>query len=299
MVTSLEVNELKVNRALAGVIVLGAIALAVLFSSFYTVDEGTRGVILRMGAVSGIAQPGIGFKIPLVDRIVPISVQTHSALYPDMEAYSRDQQLATMDVSVTYRILPDAVDSVYAQYGSAEGMVSRLIDRRVNEHAKTVFGLFNAQEAIQERGRLNQQVSAAIMAALTGPIIVESVQVESVAFSEVYEASIEARMLAEVEVQKRTQELDQQRVQAQITVTMAQAEADARLAQAEAQAQAIRLAGEAEAEAIRARGDALRDNPEVVYLVTAEAWDGRLPTTMLPGAALPFINVGGLGAVEP
>src|SRR5690625_4515238 len=106
MVTSLEVNELKVNRALAGVIVLGAIALAVLFSSFYTVDEGTRGVILRMGAVSGIAQPGIGFKIPLVDRIVPISVQTHSALYPDMEAYSRDQQLATMDVSVTYRILP-------------------------------------------------------------------------------------------------------------------------------------------------------------------------------------------------
>src|SRR5690625_5489939 len=141
-------------------------------------------------------------------------------------------------------------------------MVSGLIDRRVNEHAKTVFGLFNAQEAIQERGRLNQQVSAAITAALTGPIIVESVQVESVAFSEVYEASIEARMLAEVEVQKRTQELDQQRVQAQITVTMAQAEADARLAQAEAQAQAIRLAGEAEAEAIRARGDALRDNQD-------------------------------------
>ena len=275
---------MKAYRALAGVVALVVLALVVLFGSVYTVDEGTRGVVLRLGAVQSIAQPGIGFKVPLIDRVVPISVQTHSALYENMEAYSRDQQLA---------------DDVYAQYGSAEGMVTRLIDRRVNEHAKTVFGLFNASEAIQERGRLNQQVSEAITNALTGPILVESVQVESVAFSEVYEASIEARMLAEVEVQKRTQELDQQRVQAQITVTVAQAEADARLAQAEAQAQAIRLAGEAEAEAIRARGDALRDNPEVVYLVTAEAWDGRLPSTMLPGAALPFINVGGLGEVAP
>lgn len=290
---------MKAYRALAGVVALVILALIVLFGSVFTVDEGTRGVVLRLGAVQSIAQPGIGFKIPLIDRVVPISVQTHSALYEDMEAYSRDQQLATMDVSVTYRILPGEVDDVYAQYGSAEGMVTRLIDRRVNEHAKTVFGLFNASEAIQERGRLNQQVSEAITNALTGPILVESVQVESVAFSEVYEASIEARMLAEVEVQKRTQELDQQRVQAQITVTVAQAEADARLAQAEAQAQAIRLAGEAEAGAIRARGDALRDNPEVVYLVTAEAWDGRLPSTMLPGAALPFINVGGLGDVTP
>ncbi len=283
------------NKALAGVVALVVVGAVLLFGSVFTVDEGTRGVVLRLGAVSGIAQPGIGFKIPLVDRVVPISVQTHSALYDDMEAYSRDQQLATMDVSVTYRILPTEVDDVYAQYGSAEGLVDRLIDRRVNEHAKTVFGLFTASEAIQERGRLNMQVTQAIIAALTGPIIVESVQVESVAFSEVYEQSIEARMLAEVEVQKRTQELDQQKVQAQITVTMAQAEADARIAQAEAQAQAIRLAGEAEGDAIRARGEALRENPSLVTLVTAEAWDGRLPTTMLPGTTVPFIDVEGLG----
>lgn len=283
---------MKLYRTLAGLVALALLALIVIFGSIFTVDEGMRGVVLRLGAVRGIAEPGLGFKMPLMDKVVPVSVQTHSALYRDMEAYSRDQQLAEMDVSVTYRLLPSEVDKVYAQYGSAEGLVARLIDRRVNEHAKTVFGRFNASEAIQERGRLNQEVSAAITAALTGPLIVESVQVESVAFSEVYEQSIEARMLAEVEVQKRTQELDQQRVQAQITVTQAQAEADARLARAEADAKAVRLAGEAEADAIRARGQALRDNPELVGLVTAESWDGTLPSTMIPGAALPFINVG-------
>ncbi len=279
-------------RTLAGVVALAVVAIVVVFGSIYTVDEGTRGVILRLGAVSGIAEPGVGFKVPLIDRIVPIIVQTDSAIYENMEAYSRDQQLATITVSVTYRILPTEVGAVYAQYGSAAGLATRLIDRRVNEHAKTVFGRFTASEAIQERGRLNQEVSEAITAALTGPMIVESVQVEEVAFSEVYEQSIEARMLAEVEVQKRTQELDQQRVQAQITVTMAQAQADARIASAEAEAAATRLAGEAEADAIRARGAALRDNPALVSLVTAEAWNGVLPQSMIPGAALPFIDVG-------
>lgn len=98
-------------------------------------------------------------------------------------------------------------------------------------------------------------------------------------------------MMAEVEVQRRSQELEQQRIQAQIVVTQAQGAADARVAEAKAQAEATRLAGDAEASAIRAKGEALRDNPQLVALVTAESWDGVLPTTMLPGGALPFIDV--------
>lgn len=282
---------MKGLKGLATTIVVVVLAIIVIAGSVYTIDEGERGVILRTGAVAGIAQPGLGFKIPILDRIVPISVQTNSVVYRNMEAYSRDQQLAEMTVSVTYRIVPEEVDDVYAQYGSEAGIISRLIDRRVNELAKTVFGQFNASEAIQERARLNRQVSEAIQAAVVGPIIIESIQIEDVAFSVTYEQSIEARMLAEVEVQRRTQELEQQRVQAQITVTVAQAEADARLAAATVAAQATRLAGEAEADAIRARGEALRDYPELISLVTAEAWDGRLPTSMIPGSALPFIDV--------
>ncbi len=278
-------------------LVIGAVVVLVVAglvaASIYTIDQGERGVILRNGAVAGIAEPGLGFKIPVIDRVVPISVQTNSVVYRDMETYSRDQQLAEITVSVTYRIVPGEVDQVYAQYGSEQGIVSRLIDRRVNELSKTVFGQFNASEAIQERTRLNMQVGEAIQATVEGPIIIESVQIEDVAFSLTYEQSIEARMLAEVEVQKREQELQQQRVQAQITVTQAQAQADARLAEAEADAAATRLAGEAEADAIRARGEALSLHPELIGLVTAEAWDGQLPTTMVPGSALPFVNLSG------
>lgn len=289
-------NRMRAVRGSSRLILFGIVALLgviIAFNGFFTVDQGYRGVHLRLGAVVGIAQPGLGFKVPFIDRVVMLRTQTNSKVYDRMEAYSRDQQLAELRMSVTYRLAPELVDEVYATFGSEEGMVNRLIDRRVNELARTVFGQFNAVEAIQQRSSLNRQIYEEVLRAIDTPsVIIESVQVEDVAFSTAYEQSVEARMMAEVEVQRRTQELEQQRIQAQIVVTQAQGAADARVAEAKAQAEATILAGDAEASAIRARGDALRDNPGVIALVTAENWNGVLPTTMLPGGTIPFINVG-------
>jgi regulator of protease activity HflC (stomatin/prohibitin superfamily) len=109
---------------------------------------------------------------------------------------------------------------------------------------------------------------------------VDSVQIENIDFSDAYEQSIEQRMLAEVEVQKVQQNAQREKVQAEILVIQAKAQADA-----------VKLQGDAEAHAINARGRALRDNPALIELVQAEKWDGKLPTTMVPGQTVPFINV--------
>ncbi|CUX56843.1 MULTISPECIES: prohibitin family protein [Agrobacterium] len=286
-------------------IIFGIVAIAILsivFGSWYTIDQGERGVILRYGAIAGTAEPGLGFKLPVIDTVVRISVQSKAAVYDAMEAYSRDQQPATVKLSVNYRIPVDRVAAVYEQYGSEAGLLGRLIERRVFEETKTVFGRFNAVTAIQERGRLNQEIAMAIQEGVQGPVTIESVQIENIDFSDSYEASIEQRMLAEVEVQKLRQNAEREKVQAEITVTQANASADARRADAQAQAdavrlqaqadaEAIRLRGDAEALAIKARGDALRNNPGLVSLTQAERWDGRLPTTMLPNGALPMIDL--------
>ena len=289
-----------VTMALAGFAAI--VALSILFGSWFTIDQGERGVILRYGAVSGTADPGLGFKLPLIDSVVRISVQSKAIVYEKMEAYSRDQQPADIRLSVNYRIPADRVEAVYANYGGEDGLLSRLIERKVFEETKTVFGRFNAVTAIQERGRLNSEVAAAIQEGIAGPVLIESVQIENIDFSEAYEASIEQRMLAEVEVQRLRQNAEREKVQAEITVTQARAQADARRAEAQAQADAVRLAaqaeseaiklrGEAEAEAIKARGDALKDNPGLVSLTQAEKWDGQLPRTMLPGGSVPMLNL--------
>lgn len=253
--------------------------IPILFASFYTVDQGERGVLLRNGKLIGVSGPGLGFKVPIIDSVVKISVQSRLATYVNVSSYSRDQQLATMAVSVNYRINPGVVDAIYTNYGNEVAMRDRLISPRVQQEVKTVFGQFNAVSAIQERERLNQDALQAVQDSIGETITIEALQIENIDFSDAYEQSIEQRMLAEVEVQRVRQNLERERIQAEIVETRARAEANA-----------IRLRGEAEASAIDARGKALKDNPALVELVQAEKWNGVLPTTMLPLGAVPIIN---------
>ena len=53
------------------------------------------------------------------------------------------------------------------------------------------------------------------------------------------------------------------------------------------------MKGQAEAQAIKARSDALQSNPNLVNLTAAEKWNGVLPTTMVPGGSVPFVQLPG------
>lgn len=278
--------------SLAFAIVVGIVLLVLFGGSIYTIDEGTRGVVLRNGKVVGTAEPGLGFKFPIIDKVNEVSVQTQARIYEKVLAYSRDQQTADLNISVNFRVLPDQVESAYAEFGGEESLITRILDRQVPDNVKTVFGRFNAATSIQERGRLSGEINDAIKKAVEGsPIVVESVQIENIDFSAAYEASIEQRMLAEVEVQKVQQNAEREKVQAEIKVIQAKAEADAQLAKAKAEAEGIELLGRAEAKAIEVKAQALSRNPGLVSLVSAEKWDGKLPDTMVPGGAVPFVNV--------
>jgi regulator of protease activity HflC (stomatin/prohibitin superfamily) len=288
-----QMRKNKMNAIVGGTFatVIGLAALTVIGGSWYTVGEGYRGVTLRNGAVVGTAEPGLGFKMPIIDSVVDISVQSQAQLYENILAYSRDQQTAGLNLSVNYRFPADQVETIYREYGGEAGVISRLLDRQVLEEVKNIFGKFNASTAIQERERLAAEVQMAIQKAVIGPIIVESVQIENIDFSDAYENSIEARMLAEVEVQKVRQNAEREKVTAEITVIQAQAEADAQLARATAEAEATRIRGEAEASAIKAKAEALKDNAGLIALTQAEKWNGQLPTTMIPGSTVPFMDV--------
>ena len=261
-----------------GVVVVAIVAVLTLFGSWYTVDQGERAVVLRLGATVGEDGPGLHFKLPWINTVHKITVQNQNRRYTKLESYSRDQQPATLTVSVTF--MASDPSAVYSQYGDLEGAVARLIDPRVMSGVKTIFGQYDAVRAIQERAALNKDIDAAITSAITGPIQIVSVQVENIDFSSAYEQSVEQRMLAQVEIQKREENLRTTQVEAEIARTKAEGEANA-----------IRLRGEAEGAAIKARGDALRANADLVQLQAVEKWDGHLPTTMVPGSALPFLNL--------
>lgn len=279
---------------IGGGIVAGLFGLSLFLGSWYTIDQTERGVILRNGKVTGVAEPGLGFKAPIMDSVIEISIQEHKTDFEKMAAYSFDQQAADLRISVNWQPMADKVTEIYSEYKGLDGLANRVVTPAVYQQTKVAFGQFTAAKAIQERARLNAAIADAIsahVAALHAPVIIRSVQLENIDFSDAYEKSIEQRMLAEVAVQKEQQNLSREKVLADIEVTKANGTAQATLAQAKAQAEAIKLRGEAEASAIKVKQEALSQSPNYVSLVQAEKWNGQLPASMIPGSAVPMLSL--------
>ncbi len=58
------------------IVIAVIIIFQVVNSSFYTIEPGERGVVLRFGQVrSKIANPGLNFKIPMVDEVVKVDIE--------------------------------------------------------------------------------------------------------------------------------------------------------------------------------------------------------------------------------
>jgi len=278
-------------------IAIFAVILMLAFGSWFQVDQGDRGVVLRNGKIVEVAEPGLGFKIPVIDTVHAISVRDHTITFGGqrsaaLEAYSYDQQPATLRVSITYQVPPGKVAELYSEYQTLENLEQRVIERRTFDVIKNVFGKYTAASAIQQREKMGMDANAAMRAALQDvPVTIVSVQIEEVGFSQAYEDSIEKRMLAQVQIETTRQQKQTAEIQAEIQVVQAEAAARARVAAYKAEADGIKLRGDAEAAAIEAKARALATNTNLVNLNAVEKWDGKLPETQVPGSALPFIGI--------
>lgn len=281
----------KVTGFLVFFVFIILLVLSAVFGSWYVIDQGERGVVIRNGSVIATADPGLHFKLPFMDNVEKISVQSNTRVYPKAHGNSRDQQYAAISYSVTYSIPPAKVEEVYSEYRNAENLVARVIDRQAPAQLQSAFGKFTAAETVTKRDDLTAQVMENLTRTTKGLVNIESVQVENVQFSEAYNDKIEESMKAEIDIRTRRQNLEKEQIDAQIAVTRANGEADSQLAIANAKAKAVVLAGEAEAKAIKAKSDALAASPNLIEYQKAITWNGQLPNTMIPGGATPMINV--------
>ncbi|OWZ90418.1 hypothetical protein B9J07_27925 [Sinorhizobium sp. LM21] len=273
--------------------IVGLLALSVAGGSFYTVDEGEKSVITRNGAVVGVAEAGFHWKMPFMDTTHPVSLRDGMIPFENIEAYTSDGQTATVHaISISYRVKPtnEDVTEVYTRYGSPENAVSQMVSRRVGESLETVFGQFNADNAIKRRADLGIEFAKRIKN-VDGPVEILAAQIENFSLPKSYEDNIEAKMTQEVEVKKLEEKEKQATVSNRIAVANAEAAAAAQLKQANAVAEATRIQGKAVADAIREKNEAIKESPNLVELVKAERWDGKLPQTFVPGSSVPFLNI--------
>lgn len=290
-------NQTRSFVWMAAAVVTFLVLIMIAMGSWFQVDQGERGVVLRNGKLVRVAEPGLDFKVPFIDSVHTLSVRDHTIVFggqgsASLEAYSYDQQPASLRVSVTYQVPGEKIGALYSEYQTLGNLEQRVIERRTFDVIKNVFGKFTAAQAIQERARLGVEANDALRKAFAdAPMTLVSVQIEEVGFSKAYEDSIEKRMLAQVQIETTRQQKETATINAEIQVVQAKAAAESKVAGYKAEADGIKLRGDAEAAAIEAKAKALAANTNLVNLNAVEKWDGKLPQTQVPGSALPFIGI--------
>lgn len=124
---------------------------------------------------------------------------------------------------------------------------------------------------VEKRPLVKDEIKAELLVRLNQYFVVDEFSIIDFSFSDQYEAAVEAKQVA----QQRA--FEQENISKQI-----EEQAKQRVTQAKAEAEAIRI----QAEAVTSQGGA-----DYVKLKAIEKWRGEVPTTMVPGATVPFLDL--------
>ncbi len=257
----------KIVGHIAGLIVL----LVIVFESFGSVPSGYVGVKTQFSKVIATVQPGFYFKLPFIQAVTQMDVQTQK-YQADATAASNDLQSVTATVAVNYHVEPQDASVIYANVGT--DYANRVISPAIQESIKSVTANYSAQELITKR----EQVREDIIALLSGKLQTYGVQTDSLnivnfKFSDQFETAIEAKVTAVQNADAAKNKLAQ-----------VQYEAQQRVAEADGEAKAISI----QAQAIQQQGGSA-----YIQLKAIEKWNGVYPSTYFAGqGATPLINIG-------
>ena len=178
-----------------------------------------------------------------------------------MSTYTKDIQTAEFTISVIHAIDPSQLTTLHTKYGVRYEEV--LIDPAIAAATKDVIGTWEADKLVNGREEATKAIQDRVVQLLKGkPIVVKAVVLSNVDFSDAYERSVEAKVVAMQEAVK----------------------AKNRTVQIEEEAKQKLILAESEAKAMTIKGDALKANQGLVFLEAISKWNGVAPTTLMIGS---------------
>jgi regulator of protease activity HflC (stomatin/prohibitin superfamily) len=291
-----------------GKLAAALLVAALLSMSQFKVREYERGVVTTWGRLSYVASPGVGFKIPILQSVemwridanaIRVSEGMKNGKEDGINTYTIDNQEVDVVATVQYRIDPDKVAHVYANFQNYE---RRLYEMAV-DRVKSEMGKVNITHVAEQRGKIRDAVEEIIKrdAAVMG-ITVADFQLTNLEYQPAFRAAVASAATAKAQIDQREYERQQAEKAAQTAKTKAEGEAnaaretakgkaDAIDAVAKAEARAIQVKGEAQAAAMRAQANALQANPHLVAMKIAEQWKGDVPQWVGSQGSVPLINL--------
>lgn len=207
--------------------VLFILILFFLFGSFGKIDAGERGIKTRFGKVITTLDPGLYFKIPFIEKVTKINIQTYS-LADSLASASFDLQDVNIAVVVNYHLDTSGASilDVYTQYGSAESYYSKVINPLITSTVKAAVSQYTAAEQIQKRAELTNKVLAALQESFKDKnVVLEKVDITNITFSSAFTKAIEEKVTAVQNAETQKNKLEQIRYESQQKILAAEAEA--------------------------------------------------------------------------
>lgn len=241
--------------------------LLLVMMTLYIVPAGNVGVVTRFGAVNRVVQPGLGIKIPLVEAVHRMSVQTQK---DEIEASSASSNLQTVSaiIAVNYHLDGPFASTVYQSIGKDYQLI--VVAPAIQNAFKSATARYTAENLIKMREQVRIDAETELQKQLEPyHIIVENFNIINFDFSAEYNASIEAKQVMEQNVQTAKLELEKAKVAAEQRVVEAQAQADAQ-------------------KALKDTGALTKEYLQYLFLTR---WNGVLPEVL--GGATPVFDIGG------
>jgi regulator of protease activity HflC (stomatin/prohibitin superfamily) len=157
-------------------LIAASVACFFAWESFYTVNEQDRGVILRNGKVLAEAQPGMGWKLPIADQVVSLSMQNNLLYWKAFQARTQSN-LMELDVSIVWRIAPGEASNMYKKYATLEALENILLIPKATEQIRLTVSHYGTEQALQHRQALINSISDSIRSAIDGPIIIDRIYI--------------------------------------------------------------------------------------------------------------------------
>ncbi|MFC1972530.1 prohibitin family protein [Chloroflexota bacterium] len=255
------------------------IIASLIFGSFTTIPAGHRGVVIRFSAVTGsILDEGLKTKLPFIDSVVKMSVQTQK-YEANSSAVTNDLQDVTTTIALNWHLDPSLADEVYRTLGLE--FIERIASPAIQETIKQVTAKYNAEDLILRRDEVKGAITESLSnRLLERGIITETVSITNFQFSETFTAAIEAKVAAEQAVLEATNKLERVKVEAQQRQAEAKGEADARINKAIGEAEYIRVVTEAQVAANEAIAVSL--TPEVLQYILLDRLGEDIKVMVIP-----------------
>lgn len=135
------------NRSMA-LIIAAVLAIMVIGSSLFIVDERQKALVLQFGQIVKVKEdPGLGFKIPLIQEVVRYDDRILSRDLDPIEVTPSDDRRLIVDAFARYRIT-DVTRFREAVGGGGEETAARRLDSILRAETREVLGSVSSNDIL-------------------------------------------------------------------------------------------------------------------------------------------------------